>query len=153
MGILTALASVMFIGLVLSLALLAWVFLKVRRINLPAGSEFFDALRATPLSVVILLDLLDLSLDIFSAPVAWIILSKLGLEPLRPVTVVKDLIPIPGLEALPTMTIAWIMVTQIDKHGAIQYRIQHFLEQNPLLRAAFMGMGKRKASRSFPVSR
>lgn len=107
MVILTALATVMFIALLLSLALLAWVFLKVRRINLPAGSEFFDALRATPLSVVILLDLLDLGLDIFSAPVAWVILSKLGLEPLRPVTVVKDLIPIPGLEALPTMTIAW----------------------------------------------
>lgn len=107
MGILTVLASVMFIGLMLSLVLLAWVFFKVRRINLPAGSEFFDALRATPLSVVILLDLLDLSLDIFSAPVAWIVLSKLGLEPLRTVTVVKDLIPIPGLEALPTMTIAW----------------------------------------------
>src|SRR5512140_3330342 len=107
MGILTALATVMLIGIILSLALLAWVFLKVRRINLPAGSEFFDALRATPLSVVILLDLLDLSLDIFSAPVAWVVLSKLGLEPLRIVTVIKDLIPIPGLEALPTMTIAW----------------------------------------------
>ncbi len=118
MGILTALASVMFIGLVLSLALLAWVFLKVRRINLPAGSEFFDALRATPLSVVILLDLLDLSLDIFSAPVAWVILSKLGLEPLRPVTVVKDLIPLPGLEVLPTMTIAW-GVARIWKNARI----------------------------------
>src|SRR5512146_3199876 len=79
------------VGLALSLLLAAWIFLKVRRINLPAGTEFFDAMRATPLSVVILLDLLDLSLDIFSAPIAWIILSKLGLEPLRPVTVVKDL--------------------------------------------------------------
>jgi hypothetical protein len=95
------------IGLFLSLCLLAWVVVKVRRINLPAGSDFFDALRATPLSVVVLLDLLDLSLDIFSAPLAWILLGKLGLEPLRPVTMIKDLIPLPGLEALPTMTIAW----------------------------------------------
>lgn len=107
MGILAVVGSLMFVGLVLSLALLAWVFFKFRKINLPAGTEFFDALRSTPLAVVLLLDLLDLSLDIFSAPLAWIILGKLGLESLRPVTVVKDLIPLPGLELLPTMTIAW----------------------------------------------
>ncbi len=95
------------VGIILSMLLIAWVFWKVRKINLPAGTEFFDALRATPVSVVILLDLLDLSLDIFSAPIAWIVLSKLGLEPLRTVTVIKDLIPLPGLEVLPTMTIAW----------------------------------------------
>lgn len=105
--LLSVLAIIALIGLGLSLLLAAWIFIRVRRINLPAGTEFFDALRATPLSVVILLDLLDLSLDIFSAPVAWFILSKLGLEPLRPVTVIKDLIPLPGLEALPMMTIAW----------------------------------------------
>jgi hypothetical protein len=95
------------VGLILTMGLVTWVFWKVRKINLPAGTEFFDALRSTPLSVVILLDLLDLTLDIFSAPFAWLILGKLGLEPLRTVTVVKDLIPLPGLEALPTMTIAW----------------------------------------------
>lgn len=106
-ALLSVLAIIALIGLGLSLLLAAWIFIRVRRINLPAGTEFFDALRATPLSVVILLDLLDLSLDIFSAPVAWFILSKLGLEPLRPVTVIKDLIPLPGLEALPMMTIAW----------------------------------------------
>lgn len=106
-ALLSVLAIIALIGLGLSLFLAAWIFIRVRRINLPAGTEFFDALRATPLSVVILLDLLDLSLDIFSAPVAWFILSKLGLEPLRPVTVIKDLIPLPGLEALPMMTIAW----------------------------------------------
>ncbi len=107
MGILAAVGTVMLVGLLISLALLAWVFFKIRKINIPAGTDFFDALRATPLSVVILLDVLDLSLDIFSAPVTWVVLNKLGLQPLRTVSVVKDLIPIPGLEALPAMTIAW----------------------------------------------
>ncbi len=107
MGILAAVGTLMLVGLLVSLALLAWVFFKIRKINIPAGTDFFDALRATPLSVVILLDVLDLSLDIFSAPVAWMVLSKLGLQPLRTVSVVKDLIPIPGLEALPAMTISW----------------------------------------------
>lgn len=116
--LLSVLAIIALIGLGLSLLLAAWIFIRVRRINLPAGTEFFDALRATPLSVVILLDLLDLSLDIFSAPVAWFILSKLGLEPLRPVTVIKDLIPLPGLEALPMMTIAW-GVSRVWKNARI----------------------------------
>ncbi|HVN54773.1 MAG TPA: hypothetical protein VMT46_10620 [Anaerolineaceae bacterium] len=95
------------IGLVLSLVLAAWIFWKIRRINLPAGTEFFDALRATPLPVVILLDLLDLSLDFFSAPISWIILSRLGLEPLRTVTVIESLVP--GTELIPTMTVAWLI--------------------------------------------
>lgn len=104
------------LGLIASLITLAWVFWKVRRINLPAGTEFFDALRATPLSVVILLDLLDLTLDFFSAPFSWILLNKLGLQPLRTVTVIEALIP--GTELLPTMTIAWV-VARLWKNARI----------------------------------
>jgi len=98
---------IILVGLILAMLLAAWVFWKVRRINLPANADFFDALRRTPLSVVILLDLLDLTLDFLSAPFAWIILGKLGLEPLRAVSVVESFIP--GTQALPTMTIAWII--------------------------------------------
>jgi hypothetical protein len=104
------------IGLLLSLALAGWIFWKVRRINLPAGTEFFDALRATPLSVVILLDLLDFSLDFLSAPFSWVILGRLGLEPLRTVTVIESLIP--GTELLPTMTLAWI-IARVWKNARI----------------------------------
>ncbi len=107
LDVLKILGIVAGIGLLLSLGLGAWIFWKIRRINLPAGTEFFDALRATPLPVVILLDLLDLSLDIFSAPFSWLILSRLGLEPLRTVTVIEALIP--GTELVPTMTIAWLI--------------------------------------------
>jgi hypothetical protein len=95
------------IGLILSLILLAWVLWRVRRINLPPGADFFAALRMTPLSVVILLDLLDFSLDFFSAPISWLILGKLGLAPLRGVTMIESLIP--GTELLPTMTLAWLV--------------------------------------------
>jgi len=94
-------------ALVVALVLLAYVLWRVRRIQLPAGADFFTALRHTPLSVVVLLDLLDLALDFFSAPFAWVILGKLGLEPLRAVSVVEAVIP--GTQALPTMTIAWIV--------------------------------------------
>ena len=70
-------------GLVLALLLLAWVIWQVRRINLPPGADFFDTLLATPLSVVVLLDLLDFSLDFLSAPIAWALLDRLGLKALE----------------------------------------------------------------------
>ncbi len=95
------------IGLGLTLLLLGWVIWRVRRIQLPQEAGFFTALRATPLVVVILLDLLDMSLDFLSAPIAWTLLSYLGLAPLRGVTVVASLIP--GTQLLPTMSIFWII--------------------------------------------
>lgn len=103
----TILGIVMGAALVLALLLLVYVIWRVRRIQLPADADFFTALRFTPLTVVIMLDLLDLGLDFFSVPFAWVILGKLGLEPLRAVSVVESIIP--GTQALPTMTIAWIV--------------------------------------------
>lgn len=98
----------LFIGISLALALLllAYVLVQVRRIHLPPDADFFTALRLTPFSVVVLLDLLDFGLDIFSAPVSWILLGRLGLAPLRGVTVVEELIP--GTQLIPTMTLAWL---------------------------------------------
>jgi hypothetical protein len=100
-------------GLALSLALLAWVLWRVRKVQLPAGSDTLTALRMTPLAVVVLLDLLDLSLDIFSAPISWTILGYLGLRPLRGVTVIEGLIP--GTQLLPTMTAAWVLARLLPR--------------------------------------
>jgi hypothetical protein len=96
------------IGLALSLALSIWVIWKVKRINLPADAGPVVALRATPFGVVVLLDLLDFTLDFLAAPLAWTLLSYLGLLPLRGVTVLWALIP--GTQALPIMTLAWLVV-------------------------------------------
>jgi hypothetical protein len=59
-----------------------------------------------PLSLVVGLDLLDLGLDVFSAPIIWVILNRFGLQALRNVATVEALIPISG--PIPTLTIAWI---------------------------------------------
>ena len=96
-----------FIGLSLALILLIWILKRVRRIQLPPNANWIIAMRMTPLVVVILLDLLDLCLDFFSAPFSWILLSYLGLSTLRGVTVIESLIP--GTQFIPTMTIGWIL--------------------------------------------
>lgn len=100
---------VVIFGVVLGLAFLMflWVIWRVKRIDLPENADFFMALRATPLSVVILLDLLDFGLDFLSAPVAWVLLNKLGLKPLRTITVIEGLLP--GTHLLPTLTLCWII--------------------------------------------
>jgi hypothetical protein len=94
-------------ALVGAVALGIYVWVTVRRINLPPDADTLTALRLTPLSVVVLLDMLDLSLDFLGAPVAWVILGRLGLGPLRGVTVIESLIP--GTQLIPTMTIAWVL--------------------------------------------
>jgi hypothetical protein len=106
------------ISLVLAVILLGWVVWRIRRIKLPPGADFFTALRATPLSVAILLDLLDFGLDIFAAPFAWTILGYLGLKPLRNVSVIESLIP--GTQFLPTMTVAWFIARQIGPDARFQ---------------------------------
>lgn len=100
-------------GFVLSLLLAGWVLLRIRKIRLPADTDFMGALRATPLAVIVLLDLLDFTLDIFSAPLTWALLSRLGLAPLRTVTVVEGLIP--GTQLIPTMTAAWLLAKLLKK--------------------------------------
>ncbi len=94
------------VGLILTALLTVWILRSVRRISLPPDADFFTALRATPLLVVLMLDLLDFSLDFLSAPIAWPLLGHLGLNPLRQVTVIEELIP--GTQVIPTMTLAWL---------------------------------------------
>lgn len=109
---------VIFLGLA-SASLVAAVILglfayrRLRTLRLPADADFAATLRAVPLSLVLLLDLLDFALDIFAAPVAWVLLGRLGLRGLRGVTVVEELIP--GTQLLPTMTGAWLLVRLYDR--------------------------------------
>jgi hypothetical protein len=93
------------VALVLAAVALFFAIRKLRRIRLPADADFFTAVRAVPLSLMIGLDLLDLALDVFSAPIMWVILNRTGLQALRNTAAVEALIPITG--PIPTLTIAW----------------------------------------------
>src|SRR5215210_5251664 len=93
------------VALVLAAVALTVAVRKLRRIRLPADADFFTAVRAVPLSLMVGLDLLDLALDVFSAPIMWVLLNRTGLQALRNTAAVEALIPITG--PIPTLTIAW----------------------------------------------
>jgi hypothetical protein len=103
--VLIILAVLFLVSITFSLLLAVFIVWRIKKINLPPGADPITALRMTPLPVVIVLDVLDLSMDFLSAPVAWTILTYLGLYPLRMAAAIVGLIP--GTQFLPMMTIAW----------------------------------------------
>lgn len=107
-GFFSTLLLMMGTAVILGLLLMGWIFWTMKRIDLPPGADFVTALRATPFIVVLMLDLLDFGLDFLSAPLSWVVLGKLGLNPLRGVTVVEGVVP--GTQAIPLMTVSWIFV-------------------------------------------
>ena len=99
-----------FMGVALVLAILMgiWIWRSVQKFSLPEEVTFIEAMRLTPLRVVVFLDLLDLGLDFLGAPFSWLILSRLGLTKLRGAAVLESFIP--GTQAIPTMTLGWTLV-------------------------------------------
>jgi hypothetical protein len=112
--ILKIIGVIALVSLVLSAIILTIAIRKLRKIQLPSNADFFTAVRAVPLSLVVGLDLLDLALDSFSAPIIWFILNRSGLQALRNVAAVEALIPISG--PIPTLTIAWF-IARVFKLG------------------------------------
>ena len=103
--ILKIFAVIAVVALGLAAVVLTYAIRRLRRIRVPADADFFTAVRAVPLSLVVGLDLLDLALDVFSAPIMWVILNRTGLQALRNTAAIEALIPVTG--PIPTMTIAW----------------------------------------------
>lgn len=94
------------VALILAAVVLAVALRKLRRIRLPPDADFFTAIRVVPFSLVVGLDLLDLGLDSFSAPIIWFILNRTGLQALRNVAAFEAFIPFTG--PIPTLTLAWL---------------------------------------------
>jgi hypothetical protein len=92
--------------LVLAAAALYLAYRKLRRIRIAGDSDFFTTIRAVPLALVVGLDLLDLGLDVFSTPITWLLLDRLGLKALRNVATIKAAIPLGDM--IPALTIAWL---------------------------------------------
>ncbi len=106
-------AGMAVLSLAAAILLVLMTYRRLRRLSLPLDADFMTCLRTVPITVVIILDLLDFGLDVFSAPVAWVLLGKLGLQGLRGITILEELIP--GTQFLPTMTLAWIGIRLYDR--------------------------------------
>jgi len=90
-----------------AVALLFMAAQQVRDLQIPPDADFFEVMQVIPITVPIALDLLDGALDVFSAPISWIILEMMGLGSLKMITLVESLIP--GTQLIPTLTIAWVI--------------------------------------------
>lgn len=97
---------------VLAAAMLAWIYRDIRRLRIPDNVGFFGTLRIIPMRVAIFIDLLDLALDSFAAPVAWLVLRWLKLDQLRAPAVVEAFIP--GTQLIPTMTVLWVAARALN---------------------------------------
>jgi hypothetical protein len=95
-------------GVALAIAVvgLALLWRSIRRLNVPADAGFFETMRYVPFALVVVLDLLDFGLDIFAAPVSWIVLDRLGLRGLRNKAAIEALIPF--TQPIPTFTLSWV---------------------------------------------
>ena len=106
-------AGLAVLSLVAAVLLTLVTYRRLRHLRLPPDADFMTCLRAVPISVVIILDLLDFGLDVFSVPIAWVMLGRLGLQGLRGIAVLEELIP--GTQLLPMMTLAWIGIRLYDR--------------------------------------
>jgi hypothetical protein len=84
----------------------------IRRLRIPPDADYWTTMRYVPITLVVLLDLLDFGLDIFSAPISWIILDRMGLYGLRNKAAVEALIPF--TQPIPTFTLSWIAARTLD---------------------------------------
>jgi hypothetical protein len=84
----------------------------IRRLRIPRDADYWTTMRHIPITLVVLLDLLDFGLDIFSAPIIWIALDRMGLPNLRNKATIEALIPMTNV--IPTFTLSWFLARMFD---------------------------------------
>jgi hypothetical protein len=101
-------------GASIVIAVIGLVFLarRIRRLRIPRDADFFTTMRYIPLSLVVVLDLLDFGLDIFSAPIIWVALDRMGLYNLRNKATIEAIIPITNV--IPTFTVSWFIARLLN---------------------------------------
>ena len=104
--LLKILGAVALAAVVAGSLVLWWVLRRLKKLRVPEGADFFTTVRAVPFALVLGLDLLDLGLDVLSAPVIWLLLRRFNLQALRNVATFEALLPFTG--PIPTLSLAWI---------------------------------------------
>jgi hypothetical protein len=117
-GILSILLIAMAVSVVLGGIGLVALARSIKRLRIPPDADFFTTMRYIPLPLAIVLDLLDFGLDIFSAPIIWIALDRMGLYNLRNKATIEALIPFTTVQ--PTFTVSWF-VARLFNLGALPW--------------------------------
>ena len=104
-NVLLIVLALMGASIVVAIVGLLAVARSIRRLRIPPDADFFTTMRFIPLALAVLLDLLDFGLDIFSAPIMWIALDRMGLPNLRNKATIEALIPFTSV--IPTFTVCW----------------------------------------------
>jgi hypothetical protein len=99
---------VLLVATALGLGGLLLLHRRLLRLDVPPHAGLATTLRAVPLGLVIVLDLLDLGLDIFATPIVWLVLSRYRLHALRNAATLEAVIPFTNV--VPTLTVAWLTV-------------------------------------------
>lgn len=97
---------------------------SIRRLDIPADADFFTTMRHIPLALAVLLDLLDFGLDIFSAPILWIALDRMGLPSLRNKATIEALIPFTNV--IPTFTVCWFAARLLNLGAPLLPSVYHY---------------------------
>lgn len=105
-GFLFWLGVAMLTALVIAALGLALMWRSIKNLRVPPEAGFFATMHYIPVPLVVLLDLLDFGLDIFAAPVSWLVLDRLGLRGLRNKAAIEALIPF--TQPIPTFTLGWV---------------------------------------------
>ena len=111
--VLLLLLWVSLVALVVAGLMGAFLWRRLRRLVV-SGGGFWQTLREVPIALVVFIDLLDLGLETFSAPIIWFLLRRLGLTALREVATIEAIIPFSG--PIPTMTICWLLA-RVKRQG------------------------------------
>lgn len=102
----------MAVAVVVAAVGLALMWRSIKHLNVPPTAGFFATMHYVPLPLVILLDMLDFGLDIFAAPISWIVLDRLGLKGLRNKAAIEALIPF--TQPIPTFTLGWVAARTLN---------------------------------------
>lgn len=112
-SLLSVIGIILAVCAVAALIGLALIARSIRRLNIPRNADFFTTMQYVPFLLVVLLDLLDFGLDVFSMPIIWIVLDRMGLPSLRNKAAIEALLPFTG--PIPTFTLAWIYCNYLDR--------------------------------------
>lgn len=98
------------------LGLWLWVVVRmVRRVTVRLDDDGLLALRSVSVALPLVVDAVDLGLDLFGAPLAWLIADRSALKPLRGTSLLESLVP--GTQILPLMTLGWWWANHVRRDG------------------------------------